>query len=157
MLERIESHTSREVVEFALDASGQARLLRDGDLLRVFPLSPKFENAVTLRGNVAQPGRYPWKEGMRISDLIPSRGFLVTRDYWNMENHLVPRISSHPFGSPQTDQYGNAQADQYGNAQADQYGNAQAGQYGNAQAGQSGILRSNQPGNQSNGKGTQPG
>jgi protein involved in polysaccharide export with SLBB domain len=142
VLERIESHSSREVEEFALDASGQGRLLRDGDLLRVFPLSPKFENAVTLRGNVAQPGLYPWKEGMRISDLIPSRGFLVTRDYWNLENHLVPRTSSHPFGNPQTDQYGNAQTDQYGNARTDQSGNAQADRPG--------IMRTNQPGNQSN-------
>ena len=93
MLERIENHSSREIEEFALDASGQGRLLRDGDLLRVFPLSPKFDNAVTLRGNVAQPGLYPWKEGMRVSDLIPSRNFLITRDYWNQQNHLVPRMS----------------------------------------------------------------
>jgi protein involved in polysaccharide export with SLBB domain len=174
LLERIENHSSRQVEEFALDTSGQGRLLKDGDLLRVFPLSPKFENAVTLRGNVAQPGLYPWKEGMRISDLIPSRGFLVTRDYWNLENHLVPRISSHPFGKPQTDQYGNPQTDQYGNPQTDQYGNPQTDQYGNlqtdqygnpqtnqygnpqtdqygkAQAGQSGILHTNQPGNQRN-------
>jgi protein involved in polysaccharide export with SLBB domain len=167
VLERIESHSSREVEEFALDASGQGRLLRDGDLLRIFPLSPKFENAVTLRGNVAQPGLYPWKEGMRISDLIPSRGFLVTRDYWNLENHLVPRISAHPFGNPQADQfryqqkgqygelsadqYGNSRTGQYGNTQADdQYGNTQADdQYGNTQAGQSRSLRTNQPGNKS--------
>jgi protein involved in polysaccharide export with SLBB domain len=115
LLERIENHSSRQIEEFALDASGQGRLLRDGDLLRVFPLSPKYENAVTLRGNVAQPGLYPWKEGMRISDLIPSRSFLVTRDYWNLENHLVPRITSHPFGNPQTDQYGNAQTGQQSN------------------------------------------
>jgi protein involved in polysaccharide export with SLBB domain len=87
--ERINSHTSREVEEFALDAQGQARLLRDGDLLRVFPLSPKFANAVTLRGNVAEPGLYAWKDGMRVSDLIPSRAFLVTRDYWNQQNHVV--------------------------------------------------------------------
>jgi protein involved in polysaccharide export with SLBB domain len=136
VLERIENHTSREVEEFALDAPGQARLLRDGDLLRVFPLSPKFENAVTLRGNVAQPGLYPWKEGMRISDLIPSRGFLVTRDYWNLENHLVPRISSHPFGNPQADQFRDQQKGQSGELSADQHGNPQTDQYGNAQTGQ---------------------
>jgi protein involved in polysaccharide export with SLBB domain len=141
-------------------------LLRDGDLLRVFPLSPKFENAVTLRGNVAQPGLYAWKEGMRISDLIPSRDFLITRDYWNRENHLVPRISAHPFADPRTDQsrdqqnvqprdlsanqYENPRAGQFGNAQADQYGNSRADQFGNEQAGQSGILRTNQLGNQGN-------
>jgi len=144
VLERIESHSSREVEEFALDASGQARLLRDGDLLRVFPLSPKFKNAVTLRGNVAQPGLYPWKEGMRISDLIPSRDFLITRNYWNSENHLVPPISTHPFGIQRTGQYGNPQAGQFGNAQAGQFGNAQADQFG--------IVSSNQLGNRSNGQ-----
>ena len=154
LLERIENHTSREVVEFALDTSGQERLLRDGDLLRVFPISPKFKNAVTLRGNVAQPGLYPWKEGMRISDLITSRDFLVTRDYWNRENHLVPRISLHPFGDPDTYQYREQQmgqprdlgADQYGNQRTDQPGNARAGQSGDAQVGQSGDAQAGQSG-----------
>ncbi len=62
---------SRRVDEFGLDAPGLQRLVKDGDVLRVFPLSPQFENAVTLRGSVAQPGRYAWHEGMRVSDLIP--------------------------------------------------------------------------------------
>lgn len=90
LLERIDNHSSRRVEEFPLDAQGLQRQLADGDLLRIYPLSPKFENAVTLRGNVAQPGRYAWKEGMKISDLIPSREFLVTRDFWNGQNQLVP-------------------------------------------------------------------
>ncbi len=66
VLERIKNHSSREVEEFALDASGRARTIKDGDLLRVFPLSSKFANAVTLRGNAAQPGLYQWKDGMRV-------------------------------------------------------------------------------------------
>jgi protein involved in polysaccharide export with SLBB domain len=130
VLERIENHSSRQVEEFALDTSGQERLLRDGDLLRVFPLSPKFENAVTLRGNVAQPGLYAWKEGMRISDLIPSRGSLVTRDYWNGENHLVPRISAHSFGDPRTNQVRDQQTDPSGDLSADQHGNPRTDQSG---------------------------
>lgn len=89
VLERIENHRSREVQEFALDAEGKARLLKDGDLLRVFPLSPKITNAVTLRGSVAQPGLYLWRKGMRVTDLIPSRSFLVTRRYWNRQNALA--------------------------------------------------------------------
>lgn len=152
VVERIENHSSRQVEEFALDASGQGRLLRDGDLLRVFPLSPKFENAVTLRGNVAQPGLYAWKEGMRISDLIPSRGFLITRDYWNTENHLVPRISDHPFGNPRTDQYSNGQADQYGNLRTDQYGNGRVDQYGNPRTDQYGNGQEDQYENTQNGQ-----
>jgi protein involved in polysaccharide export with SLBB domain len=166
VLERIESHSSRQVEEFPLDASGQEHILKDGDLLRVFPLSPKFANAVTLRGNVAQPGLYAWKEGMRVSDLIPSRGFLVTRDYWNRENHIVQRISAHPFGDPRTNQFrdqqtgqpgdlnadrnANQQADQFGNGQADQYGSLRTDQPGTAEAGESGGLRLNQTGNQRN-------
>jgi protein involved in polysaccharide export with SLBB domain len=89
VLERIDDHSTRQVEEFHLDASGLQETLKDGDLLRIFPISPKFENAVTLRGNVAQPGRYVWKQGMRISDLIPSRNALLTRNYW-MEHNRVP-------------------------------------------------------------------
>jgi protein involved in polysaccharide export with SLBB domain len=147
VLERIENHSSRQVEEFALDTSGQGHLLRDGDLLRVFPLSPKFENAVTLRGNVAQPGLYAWKNGMRISDLIPSRGFLITRDYWNRENHIVPRISAHPFGDPRTNQFRDQQTGQSGDLNTDQYQNQRTGQFGNAQADQYGDQRTDEFGN----------
>jgi protein involved in polysaccharide export with SLBB domain len=98
LLERVENHEKRQAESFALDASGMKQVLRDGDLLRVYPLLPRFDNAVTLRGNVAQPGRYEWHQGMHVSDLIPSRQFLLTRDYWNQQNFLVPERFSHPFG-----------------------------------------------------------
>lgn len=88
VLERIENRSTRQVEEFALDSGGLARSLQDGDVLRIFPVSPRFENAVTVRGNVAQPGRYPWRDGMRICDLIPSRDMLVTRVYWTQQNAL---------------------------------------------------------------------
>jgi protein involved in polysaccharide export with SLBB domain len=138
VVERIENRSNRTVQEFALDSQGQARLLKDGDLIRVFPLSPKFDNAVTLRGNVAVPGLYPWKEGMRVSDLIPSRSVLITRDYWNRQNHLVQPIARRPFagiridpvtGKPvklpdtqEQDQEENRRFDAYGN-RVDSYGN----------------------------------
>jgi protein involved in polysaccharide export with SLBB domain len=88
VLERIENRTTRKVEEFSLDDSGLARPLNDGDVLRVFSVSPRFENAITLRGNVAQPGRYPWREGMRVCDLIPSRDAIIKRDYWMRQNAL---------------------------------------------------------------------
>jgi protein involved in polysaccharide export with SLBB domain len=138
VVERIDNHRSRQVEEFALDTAGQGRLLRDGDLLRFFPISPKFENAVTLRGNLSQPGLYPWKEGMRVSDLIPSRNLLITRDYWNRQNHLVQRNPDHPFANPRFDQYGNPLPNQYGNLLADQYGKPLADQYGKPLADQYG-------------------
>jgi len=98
LLERIESHEQRQVESFPLDATGLKMVMRDGDLLRVYPLSPRFGNAVMLRGNVAQPGRYAWHDGMHVSDLIPSRQFLLTRGYWNQQNFLVQEGAGSPFG-----------------------------------------------------------
>ncbi|MGC4055468.1 MAG: hypothetical protein QM757_42120 [Paludibaculum sp.] len=60
--------------------------MRDGDLLRIQTVLPQFANAVTLRGQVASPGRFSWKPGMRLRDLIPNEASLITRDYWNQRN-----------------------------------------------------------------------
>ena len=84
-VERIVDREKRRVEEFALERSGQIAL-RDGDLFSVFGLSPRIENAVSLRGNVASPMRFPWREGMRISDLIPSKEALITPGYWLNKN-----------------------------------------------------------------------
>lgn len=102
LVEEIFNHKSRRVDEVALDADGLAHALKDGDLVNILPLSPKFENAVTLRGNVANPGRYPWREGMRVSDLIPSRDFLITRDYWKVQNQLSLEAQAPGARAPST-------------------------------------------------------
>lgn len=89
-LERIDSRAERVFDEFTLDPAGLRHQLKDGDIVRIYPVSPRIANAVTLRGNVAQPGRYLWHEGMRVADLIPSRDTLITREYWNTQNAIVP-------------------------------------------------------------------
>src|SRR6266545_3693919 len=88
-VERIEDHKVRKVEEFPLDMGGLSRSVRDGDLVSVYSLVPRFDNAIALRGNVAQPGRFPWREGMRVRDLIPDREALLSRDYWVKRNHAV--------------------------------------------------------------------
>ncbi|MGH9564270.1 MAG: SLBB domain-containing protein, partial [Terracidiphilus sp.] len=88
LLERIENHRRWQVDDFPLSPSSMERVLKDGDIIEIFPILPRFDNAVTLRGNIAQPGRFPWHHGMRISDLIPSRDFLITRGYWSQQNRL---------------------------------------------------------------------
>ncbi len=88
-VERIEDRKSRKVDDFTLDVSGLSRPLKDGDLVTVYTLTPRFDNAVTLRGNVAQPGRFPWQQGMRVRDLIPSKEALMSRDYWVRRNQIV--------------------------------------------------------------------
>ncbi len=88
-LEQIGAHGDRHVTDLALDARGMQTPLHDGDVLDVFEIVPKFDNQVILRGNVANPGRYAWRPGMRIRDLIPNRQSLVTRQTWNSRNNLA--------------------------------------------------------------------
>jgi protein involved in polysaccharide export with SLBB domain len=82
----------RFVETFRLDAAGQQKAMRDGDVLTLLPISPQFANAVTLTGNVAQPLRFPYTPGMRIRDLIPDRDALITPDFYRRKNMLVQVI-----------------------------------------------------------------
>ena len=87
LLERVYEHANRNVETISLDQS-RTEMMQGGDILSVRAVIDRFRNAVTLRGNVANPGRYSWKPGMRVSDLIPNRESLVTRDYWRKRNQL---------------------------------------------------------------------
>ena len=94
-LERIDPAqplAKRFVESFRLDAEGQQKTLRDGDVLTLLAISPQFANAVTLKGHVAQPLRYPFTPGMRIRDLIPDRDALITPDFYRRKNLLVQVI-----------------------------------------------------------------
>ena len=91
-LERIDAEqpkAARFVETFKLDGNGLQKPLRDGDVLTLLAISPQFANAVTLRGHVAQPLRYPFTPGMRIRDLIPDRDALISPDFYRRKNLLV--------------------------------------------------------------------
>ena len=88
-IEQINNRQDRSIEEVKLDTSGLSHPMKDGDIVNFTLISPRFENSITLRGNVASPGRYPWHEGMKISDLIPNRDFLITRDYWKQQNAIT--------------------------------------------------------------------
>jgi protein involved in polysaccharide export with SLBB domain len=88
-IDRFVEHTARKTLEFPFDEQSRAEPLKDGDIVRVFSIVPRFEDTVTLRGNVANPGRYPWKPGMRVRDLIPDAQALLTRRYWRNRAAIV--------------------------------------------------------------------
>lgn len=95
-LERIDSSqpkAPRTVTTLDL-RQAQATTLRDGDVVTLFAVAPQFANAITLRGNVAAPLRYPFTPGMRISQLIPDRDALITPDYYLRKNKLVQFTNS---------------------------------------------------------------
>ena len=69
-------------MEVAYDITGLATPMADGDLVRVFSIVPMYSKTVILRGNIANPGRFAWHAGMHVSELIPDKDSLVTRNYW---------------------------------------------------------------------------
>jgi protein involved in polysaccharide export with SLBB domain len=107
-LERVDARRMRSITEVSLANEGKTVHLRDGDLLEVIAVASQYKDAVTLRGNVANPGRYAWRQGMHVRDLLPNKEALVTRDYWLKRNQLgqpmmtyVPTcLPTTPFGIP---------------------------------------------------------
>jgi protein involved in polysaccharide export with SLBB domain len=81
-IERISDHRDRYAMEVAWDATGMKTPLADGDLVQVLSILPKYQKTVILRGNTANPGRFAWHPDMRLSDLIPDKESLITRNYW---------------------------------------------------------------------------
>ncbi len=75
-IERVQGNDRRVLLD--LDLTGfyagrdpQANLrLRDGDLVKVFPIDNRMYNTVTLAGFVRQPGEYQLKPAMRLSALL---------------------------------------------------------------------------------------
>jgi protein involved in polysaccharide export with SLBB domain len=97
-IDRFVKHEARKTLEFPYDEQSRSLPLKDGDIVRVFSIVPRFEDTVTLRGNVSDPGRYPWKPGMRVRDLIPDAQALLTRRYWRNRAAIVNgRATEYPI------------------------------------------------------------
>jgi protein involved in polysaccharide export with SLBB domain len=75
-IERFRANTERVIQDFNLldftqrGVQSANPVLRDGDLVRVFPVDPRIYNAVTLEGPVKRPGTYELRPGMRLGDLV---------------------------------------------------------------------------------------
>jgi polysaccharide export outer membrane protein len=105
-VERISDHSQRSELRVDL-SSADAPLAQDGDIISVLSVVDRFQNAVTLRGNVANPGRYVWHPGMRISDLIPNREALITRNYYERKDDLGQIVQDRDYTDRKASQ-GNA-------------------------------------------------
>jgi protein involved in polysaccharide export with SLBB domain len=99
-IERISDHHDRQAMTFNLDASGLATKVQDGDVLHVDSMLASYKNSVTIRGNLANAGRFEWHEGLKLSDIIPDRDSLLSNDYWQRRNHLgIPTPLFQPFNT----------------------------------------------------------
>ena len=97
-IERVEENRARAAMTVNLDATGRAVVLHDGDVLFANHITAAYQQSVTIRGNLANPGRFPWHAGMRLSDIIPDRMSLLTTNYWRQRNRLgVPEPLFEPL------------------------------------------------------------
>ena len=64
--------------------------LQDADLVKVFSIVDRDRNAVYLEGNIKRPGKYQFRKGMRVGDLIKSSDELL--DETCFEYALIKRI-----------------------------------------------------------------
>ena len=100
-IERIDNDQVRKAMTVTLDQAGGEMPLRDGDVLFANHISAAYQKSVTIRGNLANPGRFAWHDGMRLSDIIPDRLSLLTNDYWRARDRLgVPVPLFEPLRGP---------------------------------------------------------
>jgi protein involved in polysaccharide export with SLBB domain len=72
-VERVQGAAGKAILDLALGAArggGASEPLRDGDLVTIFQAQDRLNNVVTLEGFVRAPGKYEWKPGMRLSDVL---------------------------------------------------------------------------------------
>lgn len=76
-IERINSDGDRTVIEVDLaGGAGQEMAMRTGDRLQINPVLDRLENVVLAEGHLNRPGGFQWREGLRVSDVIPSVAYL---------------------------------------------------------------------------------
>jgi protein involved in polysaccharide export with SLBB domain len=90
-LDRIQpgSDQPRSIQDVSLAGAGQQTQVKNGDVLTVAAIVPELANAITLRGAVAQPARMPWRQGMRVSDVISKKSLLINPDTVRKQNEVL--------------------------------------------------------------------
>ncbi len=72
-IQRYFENRERIILDMSLDELKMQKKpfeLRDGDVVRIFPVVKEDANAVYLFGNVMRSGKYEYSPGMRITDVI---------------------------------------------------------------------------------------
>lgn len=84
-VERIVSNERQIVIDVNDKTLDRAKhfVIQDADLVTVFPIVDFNDNAVYLNGNVKRPGKYAFKPGMKIKDLISKPDELQSETYFD--------------------------------------------------------------------------
>ncbi len=85
-LERLVAHESRSMLRLDLPVSNDPQAVgkaldefqvQDGDKIRISPILPYADKTVYVDGHVFHPGKYPYHEGMKVTDILQSYSDLL--------------------------------------------------------------------------------
>jgi protein involved in polysaccharide export with SLBB domain len=108
-VERVDKHEKRIVADFDIsekadikkEETASAIQVQDGDVVKVFAVSPLEQNVVYLQGHVVRPGKYELKPDMRLRDVLSSYNVLQPQpnlEYAEIERLIEPDF--HPVVIP---------------------------------------------------------
>ena len=85
----IEKMTDSKQIDVAsLDFNkGLNQVIANGEIIHFFRMPDRYHDAIVLIGNIANPSRYNWHEGIKIRDIIPNKDSLLTKSFWNSYNY----------------------------------------------------------------------
>ena len=85
-VQRVEAHEKRTMLTLDLGSTGddkevtqqlEAFKIRGGDQVHIFPIASYNQDSIFLQGHVLRPGRYSYKKGMKLTDLVASYSDLL--------------------------------------------------------------------------------
>lgn len=85
-VERVQAHESRTMLRLDIPESNNQEAatkaledfaVQDGDKVKISPILPYADKTVFLDGHVFRPGKYAYRDGMKITDLIGSYNDLL--------------------------------------------------------------------------------
>ena len=77
-VQRLEAHEKRTMLSLDLspDSTTAPQLstfkIQDGDEIHIFPIAEYNQDTIYLQGHVLRPGRYSYREGMKLTEILPS-------------------------------------------------------------------------------------
>jgi len=89
-VDRVQAHESRSMLRLDIpEDNSQATVtealeqfqIQDGDKIKISPILPFSEKSVYLDGHVFRPGKYAYRDGMKVTDLVHAYRDLLPEPY----------------------------------------------------------------------------
>lgn len=93
IIEELDKHQGLKVLTYKFD-EGLKQQISNGQIIHFFTSANSYQNSIVLVGNVAQPSRLQYTQGMRVKDIIPSKEALLTKSFWNSYSYNTAGVDN---------------------------------------------------------------